>query len=152
MRSEDQPRSSLGALVRHALAVVAGAVFVYSGSVKLIAPLQFATEINNYQMLPWPVGLSFAFYLPWLEVLCGLALIFNRLFAGALATTTALMLLFLGATIAAKARGLDLACGCFGAASSNLSFAWHLVLDLGLLAALILLWLTRRPTPAPVGA
>jgi putative oxidoreductase len=139
-------------LVLRIAAIAVGAVFVYAGSVKLIHPLQFATEINNYQMLPWSLGLGFAFYLPWLEVLCGLALVFHRLFSGALAITTALMLLFLGASIAAKARGIDLACGCFGAASSNLSFGWHLALDVGLLAALVLLWITRRSILATAGA
>src|SRR5450755_4554646 len=101
-------------IVRRTLAALAGAVFIYAGTLKVRDPLRFASDINNYQMIPWSVGMRFAFYLPWLELLCGLALIFHRLFAGALAITVALMLAFIGATIWAKTHGIDVACGCFG--------------------------------------
>jgi hypothetical protein len=77
-----------------------------------------------------------AFYLPWLEILGGLALIFRRLYSGALVLVLVLMLVFIGATISAKARGLDISCGCFGHVSDQLSFAWHLVLDFAILAGL----------------
>ncbi len=136
------------AIVRRTLAVVVGAVFIYAGAIKLIDPLSFASDITNYQILPWSIAVRLAFYLPWLEVLCGLALIFHRLFAGALFLTGALMLIFIGATVSAKARGIDVACGCFGSVSANLSFSWHLLLDLGLLGLLILLWFWRGP-PVP---
>ena len=129
---------------RRTLAVLAGAVFIYAGVLKVRDPLQFADDINNYQMIPWSVGVRLAFYLPWLEVLCGLALVFHRLLAGALAITIALMFVFIGATIWAKAHGIDVACGCFGTATSNLTLTWHLVLDGGILAALIFLWMTRE--------
>ncbi len=129
--------------VRRILAVLAGAVFIYAGILKVRDPLEFANDINNYQLLPWTIGVRLAFYLPWLEILAGLALIFHRLFSGALAITGALMLGFIGATIWAKAQGIDVACGCFGAASSNLTFTSHLLLNSSILALLAILWLTR---------
>jgi len=46
---------------------------------------------------------------------------------------------FIVASIAAKARGLDISCGCFGHASQGWGFGWHMVLDFGLLAALVVL-------------
>jgi hypothetical protein len=59
------------------------------------------------------------------------------------------MALFIVITIIAKARGLDITCGCFGHASKYLSFAWHLVLDFLLLGGLALLWKSSpRPTDA----
>ena len=128
------------AIVRRILAFAVGAVFVYTGGLKLVDPVGFASDITNYQILPWPVAVRLAFYLPWLEVLCGLALIFHRLFEGALFLTGGLLLVFIAATVIAKARGIDVACGCFGSASSGLSFTWHLLLDLGLLGILIALW------------
>ena len=130
-------------VVGRALAVLAGAVFVYAGALKVRDPLQFASDLNNYRIIPWPVGVRLAFYLPWLEILCGLALIFHRVFAGALTITGTLMLTFIGATIWAKIQGIDVACGCFGTASSNLTLTWHLVLNSSILAVLIFLWLTR---------
>jgi putative oxidoreductase len=130
-------------VVGRALAVLAGAVFVYAGVLKVRDPLQFSNDLSNYRIIPWPVGVRLAFYLPWLEILCGLALIFHRVFAGALTITGTLMLTFIGATIWAKTQGIDVACGCFGTASSNLTLTWHLVLNSSILAVLIFLWFTR---------
>jgi hypothetical protein len=55
------------------------------------------------------------------------------------------MAVFVVATIIARARGLDISCGCFGHASKYLSFAWHLVLDFLLLGGLVLLWKRSLP-------
>jgi len=59
---------------------------------------------------------------------------------GATGILTALTAMFIGATVAAKVRGIDLECGCFGSATKNLPFIWHLMLDFALLAALLALW------------
>ncbi len=130
--------------VRRALAVIAGAVFIYAGVLKAHDPLHFAGDLRNYQMMPWSVGVRFAFYLPWLEIFCGLALVLNRLFAGAIALTIALTCAFIGATAWAKVHDLDISCGCFGSAGSNLTLTWHFVLDGLLLLGLVYLWFTRE--------
>jgi hypothetical protein len=70
-------------------------------------------------------------------------LIVRRFYSGALALLLALLLVFIGASFAAKARGIDITCGCFGHVSDQLSFTWHMVLDLAILAAVVALWLTR---------
>jgi hypothetical protein len=85
-----------------------------------------------------------AFYLPWLEIFCGLALIARRLYLGGLSILTVLTSIFIIATIAAKIRGLDITCGCFGHASKNWSFTAHVALDLSLLAALIALCICKH--------
>ena len=136
----DRLRFAWDFFVRRGIAVLAGAVFVYAGITKVADPMRFASDINNYQIIPWSIGVRLAFYLPWLEILCGLALITRRLYSGALSILLGLMLIFIGATIVAKARGIDITCGCFGAASNNLGFVGHLALDFALLAALIALW------------
>lgn len=105
----------------------------------MLDPVQFAHDIDHYNILPWTVGVGLAFYLPWLEISCGLALIFRVFYQGALSILTALVVIFLVATIAAKARGLDITCGCFGHASQNWSFPTHLALDLGILVVLVIL-------------
>ena len=87
--------------------------------------------------------MQLALYLPWLEIICGLALVLRRLYSGALALLLALLLVFIGASFAAKARGIDITCGCFGHVSDQLSFAWHMVLDFAILAAIVALWFTR---------
>jgi len=152
--AESQPMNREGAggksfnwrlFIGRALAVLVGAVFVYAGVLKMRDPLQFANDVSNYRILPWPVGVRLAFYLPWLEILGGRRLIFKKTFAGALAITGALIFIFIGATIWAKIQGIDVACGCFGTASSNLTLTWHLVINSSILAVLILLWFTRKP-------
>jgi uncharacterized membrane protein YphA (DoxX/SURF4 family) len=129
------------------VAVVIGALFVYAGGVKVMDPVGFAGDIENYKTLPWPIGVRLAFYLPWLEIFCGLALITRYLFRGGVFILTMLMAVFILATIVAKARGLDISCGCFGHATKSLSFAWHLALDFLLLGGLLFLW--RRPREGP---
>ena len=118
------------------LDVVVGGVFVYAGVLKVLDPVQFGLDIDNYKSLPWFISVRLAFYLPWLEIFCGLAVIFRFLYRGGLSILIALITVFIGATIAAKVRGLDITCGCFGHASQNWSFPAHLALDLGILTAL----------------
>jgi putative oxidoreductase len=116
-----------------------GGIFIYAGVLKAMEPIRFAGDIENYHVIPWALGVRLAFYLPWLEILCGIAVIFRRLYAGGLITLLALTLVFIGATISAKLRGIDITCGCFGHASDNLGFTAHLVLNLVILIGLVLL-------------
>lgn len=133
--------------MKRIVAIVIGGLFIYAGVVKIIDPGEFARDIDNYKMLPWQSSVWLALYLPWLEIFCGLALITRILFRGGVFIVTALMSLFIIISIAAKARGLDVSCGCFGHASKYLNFSWHLALDFLLLGGLLLLW--KRPSPAP---
>jgi putative oxidoreductase len=121
--------------------VIVGGIFIYAGAIKAVDPVRFASDIDNYKILPWSIGVWLAFYLPWLEIFCGIALITRRLYLGGLSILTALVCVFTVATIAAKVRGLDITCGCFGHASQHWSFPLHLALDLAILAALLALCL-----------
>jgi putative oxidoreductase len=119
--------------------LIIGSVFIYAGVIKALDPIGFANDIDNYKILPWAIGVRLAFYLPWLEILCGLALIARRLYLGGLSILTALISIFIVATVAAKVRGLDITCGCFGHASKDWSFTDHLAVDLLLLSAVLFL-------------
>ena len=141
--AEEQMKKFLWRLVDLVIAVI----FIYAGAVKVLDPVQFANDIDNYKILPWTISVSLAFYLPWLEIFCGLALIFRLLYRGALSILTALVAIFTIATIAAKVRGLDITCGCFGHASQNWNFPAHLALDLVLLAGVILLFYATGAKP-----
>ena len=122
------------------LDVLVGGIFIYAGALKALDPVQFANMIDNYKMLPWFVSVRLAFYLPWLEIFCGLTVIFQFLYRGGLSILTALIAVFIGATVAAEMRGLDITCGCFGHPSQHWSFPQHMVFDLAILIALVLLW------------
>jgi putative oxidoreductase len=147
MKENRQPAS----IVWRIVAIIVGGVFIYAGAVKVVDPVEFARDIDNYKMLPWQVGVWLGLYLPWLEIFCGLALIVRVLYRGGVFILTALMAFFIVITIIAKARGLDISCGCFGHASKYLSFAWHLALDFLLLGALILLLVRRPPLARATG-
>jgi len=126
------------------VALIVGGIFIYAGMIKAVDPLRFAIDIDNYKMLPWAIGVRLAFYLPWLELLCGLALILRFFYRGGLFILTALTFIFIAASIIAKVRGLDITCGCFGHASKNWSFTPHLALDFVILVSLIALWIASR--------
>jgi putative oxidoreductase len=130
---------------------IVASVFIYAGTIKALDPVRFANDIDNYKTIPWFIGVRLAFYLPWLEIVCGLALVFRILYRGGLSILTALVLVFIGATVAAKIRGLDITCGCFGHASQHWSFSAHLLVDLAILAALIALWISSRAQSQYVG-
>jgi putative oxidoreductase len=129
-------RFSHGNFIWRIVDLIIAAIFIYAGVLKALDPVQLAHDIDHYKILPWAVGVGLAFYLPCLEIFCGLALIFRLFYRGALSILTALVVVFLVATIAAKVRGLDITCGCFGHASQNWSFPTHLALDLTILVAL----------------
>jgi putative oxidoreductase len=119
--------------------ILAG-IFIYAGALKALDPVQFASDIDNYKILPWPVSVAFAFYLPWLEIFCALGLVLRFFYRGALSILSASIVVFTLATIAAKVRGLDITCGCFGHASQHWSFASHLATNLAILVALLALF------------
>jgi len=131
--------------VAPALAAIIGGLFIYFGALKAWDPLKFANDIQNFHILPWPLSVRLAFYLPWLEIVCGVALVFGWWRRGALAILTSLMLVFISATIAAQVRGIDLDCGCFGSATKNLSFTSHLLIDFAILAGLLIVWFRQQP-------
>lgn len=122
--------------------------FADLGNLSLADPAEFAHDINNFRILPWTISVALGFYLPWLEILCGLGLVFRVLYRGAVSILAALIVVFTLATIAAKVRGLDITCGCFGHASQHWSLTAHLVTNLSILAALVVLWFSSRSTKA----
>ena len=126
------------------VALIIGGIFICAGVIKAMDPVAFANDIDNYKILPWPLVVRLAFYLPWLELLCGLALILRFFYRGGLFILTGLTFVFIAASVIAKVRGLDITCGCFGHASKNWNFSGHLALDLAILAALSALWISNR--------
>lgn len=138
------PRNILCRIV----ALILGGIFIYAGIIKIIDPIAFARDIDNYHMLPWTISVRLAFYLPWLEVFCGLAVVCGLFYRGALLILNALIFIFIVASIVAKARGLDITCGCFGHASKNWSFSSHLFLDFALFAASVFLWFSNSASGA----
>jgi len=117
-----------------------GQAFSHLRQLSLAGPVEFANDIDNFKILPWPICVAFAFYLPWLEIFCGFGVAVRACYRGALSILIALMLVFTLGIFAAKIRGLDISCGCFGHASQHWSFPAHLLTNFAILAALLLLF------------
>src|SRR5205809_1548914 len=91
--------------------LIVAVIFIYAGAIKALDPVQFASDIDNYKILPWPFSVALAFYLPWLEIFCGFALVARTLYRGALSILTTLILVFTLATTQAKVPGLVITSG-----------------------------------------
>ena len=99
-------------IVRAAIA----AVFLWSGSAKLVHPGAFADRIEGFQLLPWPWLVTLvAVTLPVLEIILAILLWIGPWRRAALFLSSAMGLLFCGILLSAQLRGLTADCGCFGA-------------------------------------
>jgi len=125
---------------------VLGGIFGYAAVLKIFDPSAFATDIGHYHLLPYPLTLGLALYLPWVELVCAVGLLCRWRERGALLLIALLCGMFFVALASAWFRGLDINCGCFGRSSvaSDLPLAVARSLALGLLA----LFLFVRSKPA----
>lgn len=96
-------------IIRFALA----ALFIYGGVVKLFDPKAFAATISTYDLVPEVLLPVVAIGLPIVEIIAGLALIFDRIWGHHLITGLLAMFVFvLGYGVLGD---LNVDCGCFGA-------------------------------------
>jgi uncharacterized membrane protein YphA (DoxX/SURF4 family) len=95
--------------------IVLGGLFVYAGFVKVFAPLDFAQDIRNYDLVGQAPSFIAAVVLPWLEILAGVALVAGIWKHGAALVISGLLVFFIALTVVTMIRGLDVDCGCFGA-------------------------------------
>jgi uncharacterized membrane protein YphA (DoxX/SURF4 family) len=128
--------------------ILLGAVFVYAGATKALDPAAFAAAIDAYRLLPYPLVVLVALYLPWIEIACALGLFWRRTRLGSLWVIFALCLVFTGAIASAWIRDLDISCGCFGAGATGAAALRRSLLrslTLALVSAGVL-WRERPPT------
>jgi len=127
------------------LRLAVGSLFLYAGAIKAWNPAAFSTDVQHYRMLPHAAAAALALYLPWVEIAAGSCVLFKRLDAAALAILFGLTVVFIIALACAWARGLDIACGCFGTANATAGYPLLLLRDLAILAAIAVL-ARRRDT------
>ncbi len=109
-----------------------GAVFIWSGIIKIIDPLLFAQDVANYRIFPQSLSFLIALILPWIEVSCGLLLVLGIWSRAAALMISGLLGAFLILLVITLFRGIDVTCGCFGALSHTVDYRL-LLLDSGLL-------------------
>lgn len=128
---------AIRAIAETVLRLAVAGVFLYAGAVKAWDSQQFALDVQNYQLTSWTGSILVAFYLPWLELFCAVALVVRRLVAGALVLLGGMLIVFLGAITSAWVRGLDISCGCFASGERSIQANYPALagMDLALLGA-----------------
>lgn len=90
-----------------------GVFFVAAALPKIVDPPSFAHMVYNYRIMPGGVINFMALVMPWIELLCGLALILGIWTAAARSIVAAMLLVFVAAISINLARGNAIDCGCF---------------------------------------
>lgn len=101
-------------ILHWACRIVLAGIFIYSGYIKLQSPLQFASAIAGYKLVPDTLILSLATYLPWVEIALGVLLLTGWKIQYVSIGASALLLAFIGILTVTYLRGIDADCGCFG--------------------------------------
>jgi len=96
------------------LRFVVASLFLTSSITAISDPTAFATDIDNYRMMPDGLIGPMAVGMPLLELLVALALVTGVHARGAALVASAMLVVFAIAMVQAIVRGIDLDCGCFG--------------------------------------
>jgi uncharacterized membrane protein YphA (DoxX/SURF4 family) len=124
----------------------AAAVWIIAGIEKLPQIETFHTLVERYGILPHFPAAPFAYVLPFLEICLGLYLAAGLFVRGTALVGTLLFAAFLAAQAQAWARGIQLDCGCFGAAVESSVGPLTIIRDfaLGIPTFLMLAFPSRR--------
>ncbi|MBI5215798.1 MAG: DoxX family membrane protein [Ignavibacteriae bacterium] len=129
---------------------ILGLVFVIASVDKIAMPELFASNVHAYGLVPFSLVNIFALIIPWVELLCGLYLLGGFRVRASAALLSVLNLVFIIAISSAIFRGLEINCGCFGAAKSSIVGWDRVVEDIGLLLLCIHLFFKPVPKAKPL--
>ena len=124
--------------------LVLGAVFIVAAGPKIMDPPGFAHMIANYRLFPLSLVHAAALVLPWIEMLCGLALVSGVFWRTAGKLAAAMLVVFILAIGTNLARDRAVQCGCFDVHAAQKTHAeligemrWVLVRDGALVAVAV---------------
>jgi len=124
--------------------VAVGATFIVASVYKIRDPGAFAKSIWYYHLVPGDLINLMALILPWIELLCGLALIMGLFYHGAVVLVNLMTVTFIVALCTTIVKGIDIDCGCFKAGQAATRAAWEaLVFDLVLVLFTLQLLFSR---------
>lgn len=96
------------------LRMALGGMFIFAASIKLSGPLDFSDSIKAFKILPDHLAQLATFAVPWIEMVCALALVLGLWSRAAAAVISGLLLVFIAGIASVMWRGLNVHCGCFG--------------------------------------
>jgi putative oxidoreductase len=127
-----------------ALRLLLGLTFLFASIDKISNPSAFATAIANYRLTSGALTLIAATVLPWIELLCGLAILAGTYLRGATLLLCVMLSAFTLAVITGLIRGLDISCGCFTLDPDVNRIGWQKVFEnMGLILASIILFFSQ---------
>ncbi len=130
------------------LRLVFGALFIWSGIAKLKDPILFADAVRNFRIVGDPIAPAMALFIPWVEVLAGIAVMTERFARGGAFILVGSLVAFTAAIGLSWVRGLDIMCGCFGD-NEIINYPVKMAQNIGLLVWGFLLW-WRAEMSAPL--
>jgi putative oxidoreductase len=120
--------------------IALGAIFIVAALPKVTDPPSFAHMIYNYRILPGGLINLSSLVMPWVEIVCGLALILGVWIKPARWLIAAMLVVFIVAISINLARGNAIDCGCFDVSAANKTYEeriadmWFVVCrDIGML-------------------
>ena len=124
--------------------LVLGGLFLYAGAIKAFDRQAMVLAIDAYDLLPESLIPALAVIVPWLEVVIGVLLLLGLFVRFSAAVGAIVTVGFLIGMAQAKARGLQIDCGCFTSGGAGEGVTWlDLARDVAILAAAV--WLAIRP-------
>lgn len=128
-----------------------GVIFVAAALPKIVDPPSFAHMIYNYRLVPGPFVNLMGLTMPWIELLCGLALILGIWRTTARSLIALLLVTFIVAISINLLRGNSIDCGCFDVSAAGKTteerladMKFVIVRDLGMLLMVAQLWWAER--------
>ena len=143
-----RPRSPFIWLARLAVA----GVFLGACLAKISDPESFALAVHRYRLLPGFAVNVVAIILPWIELICGVALLTapRRGRAAAAFLLLGMLIVFTGAISLNLVRGIEASCGCFTTrADAAVSDGWNLLRNASLIWLTLAIWWEALRPPAP---
>jgi len=128
MRQEN----SRGSWVGFGIRLLAAAIWIIAGAVKIPQIQTFEVLVQRYGILPVWLSGPFAYALPFLELAIGAYLAAGLFVRGTSLVGTLLFAAFLTAQASAWLRGISLDCGCFGSVLQTTVGPLTILRDFGL--------------------
>lgn len=97
-----------------AVRILLSAIFLMSAMTKLMAPTEFAANVQRYRILPRPLATGHGFVLPYLELGAAGLMLSGYFLSLAAGLVSILLVSFILAITIALARRQNLDCSCFG--------------------------------------
>jgi uncharacterized membrane protein YphA (DoxX/SURF4 family) len=125
--------------------IILGGLFLWASVTKVPDMAAFAESVANYRIVPPALVPAVASAVVGVEILAGVALILNVWTRAAALLLAALLAVFTVGLASALARGIDLACGCFGGSAQ--ATWWTVLRDLALLGFALGVAASSPPPP-----